>query len=132
MAIEQAYSAIKPDAFENREEILQRIEKAGFTVKEGKITTLTKEKTEEFYAEHKGKPFFPGLIDFMISGSIYAMIIEKENCISDFRQFIGNTDPAKAEKGSIRADYGGDLPKNAIHASDSVESAKREINFIFK
>ena len=75
MAIEQAYSAIKPDAFENREEILQRIEKAGFTVKEGKIVTLTKEKTEEFYAEHKGKPFFPGLIDFMISGSIYAMIL---------------------------------------------------------
>ena len=78
--------------------------------------TLSPQQAENFYAEHEGKPFFPGLVKFMTSGPILAMILEKENCILTFREFIGNTDPAKATKGTIRADFGSELPKNAIHA----------------
>ena len=131
MVLQQTYSAIKPDAYENRKNIIDRIEKAGYKIIKSKTLLLTNKEAEDFYAEHKGKDFFPGLIEFMTSGSIYAMIIEKNDCIIDFRAFIGNTDPKRAEKGTIRSDYGGDLPKNAIHASDSIESAKREIDLIF-
>jgi nucleoside-diphosphate kinase len=131
MALQQTYSAIKPDAYEHRQNIIDRIETAGYIIVKSKSLVLSKQEAENFYAEHKGKDFFSGLIEFMTSGSIYAMIIKKNDCISDFRAFIGNTDPKKAEKGTIRSDYGGDLPNNAIHASDSTESAEREMNLIF-
>lgn len=131
MTIQQTYSAIKPDAYSHRQEILDMIEKGGYKLVKGKNLTLTKENAEIFYEEHRGKEFFPGLVDFMVSGPIYAMILEKENCIEDFRIFIGNTNPQKAEDGTIRAIYGSELPHNAIHASDSIQSAQREINLIF-
>ena len=132
MVLQQTYSAVKPDAFEHKDEIIVKIKEGGFNLVKGKELNLSREKMEEFYSEHKGKPFFEGLIDFMTSGSIYAMVLEKEDCILDFREFIGNTNPAKAAPGTIRAIYGGELPFNAIHASDSPESAEREINFIFE
>ena len=131
MGVEQTYTAIKPDAFDKQDEIIIRIHNAGFDIVKQKELTLSKEEAEKFYEEHKGKDFFNPLIDFITSGPIVAMVLEKENCVNEFRTFIGNTDPAKAEKGTIRSDYGGDLPRNAIHASDSLESAEREINLIF-
>ena len=100
MVLQCSYSAIKPDAYKNREEILKRIKNAGFEIVETKEMTLTKELTEKFYAEHKGKTFFTGLIEFMTSGPIFAMILQKEDCILSFREFIGNTDPSKAQGGT--------------------------------
>ncbi len=131
MALQRTYSAVKPDAYEHRNEILDRIKTGGYNVIQTKELQLTSDQAKKFYAEHDGKPFFDGLVEFMTSGPILAMILEKENCIFDFREFIGNTNPAKAAPGTIRADYGGDLPYNAIHASDSTASAERETKLIF-
>lgn len=126
-----SYTMIKPDAIANKDKIISMIEKAGYEIVKSKEMQMTPEFASKFYAEHDGKPFFEGLVEFMTSGPVFAMVIEKENCILDFREFIGNTDPAKAKPGSIRNLFGGEMPQNAIHASDSPESAKREISFIF-
>ncbi len=128
---QQSYTMIKPDAIVNKDKILAMIERAGFVIIKSKQMQMDAEFAGKFYAEHLGKPFFDGLVEFMTSGPVYAMVIEKDNCIADFREFIGNTNPAKAKPGSIRQLFGGELPHNAIHASDSPESADREISLIF-
>lgn len=130
---------IKPDAFEYSEEILALIRKEGFEIiyisKEPII--LTREQAEAFYGQHKGRPFFEDLMKHTVSGPIIAAVLEKENAINDFRILIGTTNPALAEKGTIRNLYGNadlytkGIPANAIHGSDSTEGVKTEIKLLF-
>ncbi|MBT3210253.1 MAG: nucleoside-diphosphate kinase [Bacteroidetes bacterium] len=127
------FTMIKPSAIEKGYigPILTKIEEAGFEIVALKMVKLRRHHAEEFYAEHEGKPFFEGLVEFMISGRIVAAILEKENAVADFRKLIGNTDPTKADEGTIRKLYAKSLQENAIHGSDSDESANRESDFFF-
>jgi len=127
------YTMIKPDAMKNAHAgaIIDRIIKAGFRIKALKLTKLTPEKAGEFYAIHKERPFYGELVQFMSSGPIIAAILEKENAVADFRRFIGATDPAKAEEGTIRKLFAASMGENAIHGSDSDENALIESNFMF-
>jgi len=124
---------IKPDAMKKnvQGEIIDRIIKAGFRIVSLKMTQLSKEKAGEFYAIHKARPFFGELVEFMSSGPIIAAILEKDNAVANFRQFIGATDPAKADAGTIRKLYASSVGENAIHGSDSDENAAIEGNFFF-
>jgi nucleoside-diphosphate kinase len=124
---------IKPDAMKKnvQGEIIDRILKAGFKIVSLKLTQLSKEKAGEFYAIHKARPFYGELVDFMSSGTIIAAILEKDNAVANFRQFIGATDPAKADAGTIRKLYASSVGENAIHGSDSDENAAIEGNFFF-
>ncbi|MBP8849975.1 MAG: nucleoside-diphosphate kinase, partial [Breznakibacter sp.] len=119
---------IKPGAFKNKHigHILTKIEENGFVIKALKSVKLDKEEAEDFYAEHVGKPFFEGLVEFMSSGPIVAAVLQKENAIADFRKLIGSTDPAEAEEGTIRKLYAESKSHNAVHGSDSDASADRE------
>ena len=124
---------IKPDSFKsgNDQLIISRILNSGFTVVDMSIKMLSVEKAEEFYKEHKGKDFYYDLIHFMTSGPLIILCLEKEDAVKDFRKLIGDTDPKKAESGTIRSIYGTDIAHNAIHGADSNESATREILFWF-
>ena len=112
-------------------EIIDRIIKAGFRIVALKMTQLSKEKAGEFYAIHKARPFYGELVEFMSSGPIIAAILEKGNAVAGFRQFIGATDPAKADEGTIRKLYASSVGENAIHGSDSDENAAIEGSFFF-
>jgi len=129
----RTFTMIKPDAMKKnvQGEIIDRIIKAGFRIVTLKMTRLSMEKAGEFYAIHKERPFYGELVEFMSSGPIIAAILEKENAVASFRQFIGATDPAKAEKGTIRKLYASSVGENAIHGSDSDENAQIEGNFFF-
>lgn len=129
----RTFTMIKPDAMKSgyAGAILDRIIKAGYTIKALKMTKLSAEKAGEFYAIHSARPFFQELVDFMSSGPIIAAILEKDNAVNDFRKFIGATDPAKAEEGTIRKLYAASVGENAIHGSDSNENAKIEGDFMF-
>lgn len=124
---------IKPSAVQDHltGPIICRIEEAGFRIMAMKLTHLTTIQASVFYQEHEGKPFFPGLIEFMSSSHVVALILEKENAVEDFRKLIGATDPAQAAEGTIRRLYGKSVQQNAIHASDSDENALREERFFF-
>lgn len=124
---------IKPDAVKNGHigAILNDIIAGGFKIVAMKYTRLSDEKAGEFYAIHKERPFFGELVDFMSSGPIVAAILEKDNAIEDFRKLIGNTDPAKADAGTIRNKYAKSIDANAIHGSDSDANAEIEGNFFF-
>ncbi|NLX73933.1 MAG: nucleoside-diphosphate kinase [Bacteroidales bacterium] len=124
---------IKPYAVKQHHvgDILADIEKAGFVIRALKMIQLPREKVELFYAEHKGKHFFSNLVDFMSSGPIVAALLQKENAVKDFRELIGATDPSEAADGTIRKKYATDRTRNAIHGSDSDESALRESRFFF-
>ena len=124
---------IKPDAVKNGHigAILNDITADGFKIIALKYTHLSAEKAGEFYAVHKERPFYGELVDFMSSGPIVAAILEKENAIEDFRKLIGNTDPAKADAGTIRNKYAKSIDANAVHGSDSDENAAIEGNFFF-
>ncbi|MEN2998946.1 MAG: nucleoside-diphosphate kinase [Brevinematia bacterium] len=123
---------IKPDVVEKRRvgEIITMIEKE-FHITEMKMVRMTKDQAIEFYKEHEGKEFFNSLTEFMSSGPMVAMVVEGENVVQRFREFVGETDPRKAREGTIRKIFGEGLPRNAIHASDSEKSAEREIEFFF-
>jgi len=127
------FTMIKPFAVKEHHigEIITQIEKAGFTIRALKMTQLSAEKAALFYSEHKGKPFFDSLVQFMSSGPVIAAILEKENAVKDFRTLIGATDPSQAAEGTIRKLYAKDKTHNAIHGSDSDESAIRESRFFF-
>jgi nucleoside-diphosphate kinase len=127
------FSIIKPDSTESGvdNQILSLISLNMFKIKGIKRTILTKEKAEQFYAIHKDKDFFADLIRFMTSGPIVVLAIESTNAVERFRKFIGDTDPKEAEPNTIRAKFGTDIGKNAIHGADSDENAKREIVFFF-
>ncbi len=124
---------LKPDAVSasNTGAIIKIIEEAGFKIIALKKTMLTPERAGEFYAVHKERPFYKDLCKYMSSGSIVPMILEKENAVEDFRKLIGATDPAKAEKGTIRNLFAKSIEANAIHGSDSDENAAIEGSFFF-
>ncbi len=129
----RTFTMIKPDAFANGHSgaILDIILKAGFKLVALKMTLLSAEKAGEFYAVHNKRPFYGELVEFMSRGPIVAAILEKENAVADFRKLIGATDPAKADKGTIRQLFAASLGENAIHGSDSDENAQAEGDFFF-
>lgn len=133
MAVERTLTILKPDCVRKNliGEVTRRIQEAGFTILAMKMTRLTKDTAGGFYAVHKERPFFGELTDFMSSGPCVPMILEKENAIADFREFIGATNPAEAAKGTIRADFADSLGENIVHGSDSVENGKIEAAYFF-
>ena len=133
MAVERTLILIKPDAVRRRlaGEILQRIEARGFTVVAGKLVTATRAIGEEHYGEHKEKPFFGELVDFITSGPTWALVVEGEGAIATMRKTIGATNPANAEPGTIRGDLAMSMPDNLVHGSDAPESAQREVALWF-
>jgi nucleoside-diphosphate kinase len=133
MAGNLTLTMIKPTAFKKNYTgaILKMINEAGFTIKAMKLTQLSPQQAGTFYAVHKGKPFYDSLVNFMSSGPIVAVLLEKENAVEAFRNFIGATNPENAEDGTIRKLYGTDLQQNAVHGSDSDENAKAEAGFFF-
>lgn len=133
MAFERTLTILKPDCVRKEliGEVIRRIQEAGFRIVAMKMTRLTKETAEGFYAVHEGRPFFDDLVEFMTSGPCVPMILEKENAIEDFREFIGATDPDEAEEGTIRADFADNVGENIIHGSDSVENGQKEAAFFF-
>jgi nucleoside-diphosphate kinase len=133
MSVEKTLSIIKPDATGRNliGEILRRFEAAGLTITAAKLLRLTPEKAQAFYAVHKERPFFAGLCTYMSSGPIFVSVLQGENAILKNREIMGATDPAKAAPGTIRKDCGRDVEQNAVHGSDSPETAS-EIAFFFK
>ncbi|MEO0151439.1 MAG: nucleoside-diphosphate kinase [candidate division WOR-3 bacterium] len=125
---------IKPDAVNKRVigKIISMLEENGFEITGIKMKKFTKEEAQKFYEVHKEKPFFNELVDFITSGYVVGIRIEGENIIDRIRSFIGATDPKKAEKGTIRNLFGESITKNAVHASDSLESAIKELKFFFE
>lgn len=132
--IERTLAIIKPDAVKKRivGKILDRIEEEGFEIVEMKMVRLTKDGARGFYAVHKGKPFFEGLTDFMSSSGIVVMALERENAIAHWRQVMGETDPARAQVGTLRRTYGFSIERNAVHGSDAPQTAETEISYFFK
>lgn len=133
MAVEQTLSIIKPDAVSKNHigDICARFEKAGLNIVALKMLQLSREKAEGFYAEHKGRPFFDGLVDFMVSGPVVVQVLSGENAIALNRELMGATDPQKAAPGTIRADFATAIDANAVHGSDSPTSAAREVAYFF-
>jgi nucleoside-diphosphate kinase len=133
MATNRTFTMIKPDAFAagNSGNIIAMIEKAGFRIVAAKVTRLTSETAGKFYEVHKERPFYADLCKYMSSGTIIAMILEKENAVADFRKLIGATNPANAEEGTIRKLYAKSIEANAVHGSDSDENAAIEGSFFF-
>ncbi len=133
MATNQTFTMIKPDAVQDNHigAITQMIEAGGFRIVSLKKTRLTPERAGQFYAVHKERPFYEGLVNYMSSGPIVAMILEKENAVADFRKLIGATNPAQAEEGTIRKKFAKSVEANAVHGSDSDENAQIEGDFFF-
>ncbi|MCA1756407.1 MAG: nucleoside-diphosphate kinase [Bacteroidales bacterium] len=127
------FAIIKPNAVRNKHTgpILARINEAGFNIAAMKMLSMSRLQAEAFYDVHRGKPFFDGLVEFMSSGPVVVMILKAENAVEEFRKLIGNTDPAKAEEGTIRRLFAASLQMNAIHGSDSPENARKEAGFFF-
>ncbi len=133
MSIEKTLSIIKPDAVKKNVigEIYTRFEKKGLKIGAAKMLSLTKEEAEAFYREHKERPFFNDLVKFMTSGPVMVQVLEGENAVLENRNLMGATDPKEAEIGTIRADFATSIDANAVHGSDSIQTARREINFFF-
>lgn len=133
MAIEQTLSIIKPDAVKKQiiGEIQTRIHQAKLDIIAIKMVKLTKEQAEGFYAEHQDKPFFANLVNFMMSGPIVVQVLQGENAVERYRQLMGPTDLSKAAAGTLRADFANSMRENAVHGSDSLASAEREITYFF-
>ena len=130
---QRTFSIIKPDAFRKgyAGAILAEIEKAGFKIAAIKKMSISKTQAEGFYYVHKERPFFGSLTDFMSTGPMIAMVLEKENAIADLRKLMGATNPANAEEGTIRRKFAGSIEENAIHGSDGEETAQFEIGYFF-
>jgi nucleoside-diphosphate kinase len=133
MAIERTFSIIKPDAVAKNVigEIYSRFERAGLRIVAAKMVHMSKEQAEGFYAEHKERPFFGALVEFMTSGPVMVQVLEGEDAIRKNREIMGATNPKEALAGTIRADYAESIDENAVHGSDSRESAEREIRYFF-
>ena len=133
MAIERTFSIIKPDAVAKTVigKITSRFEKAGMRIVASRMEHLTVEKAKGFYAEHDGKPFFEDLVAYMSSGPVIVQVLEGEGAIALNRELMGATNPAEAAEGTIRADFAESIDANAVHGSDSPESAAREISYFF-
>tara|TARA_B100001765_G_C19296286_1_gene246690 strand:- start:96 stop:506 length:411 start_codon:yes stop_codon:yes gene_type:complete len=132
--LEQTLSIIKPDAVERNlsEEIKNEFKKNGFNILKEKKVHLTKTDTEKFYEVHQSKPFYNDLCEYLSSGPIVTMVLEKDNAVVDNRKLMGATNPKNAEEGTLRKKYGISIDKNSVHGSDSLENAKIEINFFFR
>ncbi len=132
--IEQTLSIVKPDAMERSldSEIKLMFEKEGFKITKEKKIQLAKHEAEQFYKVHETKPFYNDLCEYLSSGPIMVMVLEKENAVLANRKLMGATNPKEAEEGTIRKKYGISIDKNSVHGSDSVDNAKIEINFFFK
>ena len=133
MAVERTLSIIKPDAVAKNVigQIYSRFEQAGLRIVAAKMLRLSREQAEGFYAEHKGRPFFPALIDFMTSGPVTVQVLEGDNAVARHRELMGATNPKNAEPGTIRADFADSIDANAVHGSDATTSAAREIAYFF-
>ncbi|QSX31301.1 MULTISPECIES: nucleoside-diphosphate kinase [Shewanella] len=133
MAIERTFSIIKPDAVAKNHigAIYNRFESAGLKIVAAKMVHLTKEQAEGFYAEHSERPFFGALVSFMTSGPIMVQVLEGENAVLANREIMGATNPAQAARGTLRADYADSIDENAVHGSDALASAEREIAYFF-
>lgn len=133
MAVERTLSIIKPDAVAKNVigEIYSRFEKNGLKIVAAKMLHLSQQQAEGFYAEHKGKPFFESLVEFMTSGPVTVQVLEGENAILKNRELMGATNPKEAASGTIRADFAESIDANAVHGSDSPESATREVSYFF-
>ena len=133
MAIERTFSIIKPDAVAKNiiGEIYSRFEKNGLRIVAAKMLHLTQNQAEGFYAEHKERGFFKDLVAFMISGPVMIQVLEGENAVLKHREIMGATNPKEAAPGTIRADFANSIDENAVHGSDALETAKREIAYFF-
>ena len=134
MTVERTFAIIKPDAVRARAagRILARIEDAGFTVRGMRLVHLTKREAEGFYAVHRERPFFASLTDFMSSGPCIVMALEAPDAIKKWRALMGATDPAKAEAGSLRREFGTSIEFNATHGSDAPDTAAFELGYFFR
>lgn len=133
MAVERTLSIIKPDAVAKNVigEIYSRFERAGLRIVAAKMTWLAPPDAEGFYAVHRARPFFNGLVEFMTSGPVLIQVLEGENAIAKNRDLMGATDPKQAEPGTIRADFAESIDVNAVHGSDGPETARTEIAYFF-
>lgn len=133
MAQERTLSIIKPDAVGKNVigEIYSRYEKAGLKIVAAKMLQLNDDSAGGFYAEHKGRPFYPDLIEFMTSGPVIVQVLEGEGAVALNRDLMGSTNPAEAAAGTIRADFANSIDANAVHGSDSSASAEREVAYFF-
>jgi nucleoside-diphosphate kinase len=134
MSIEKTFSIIKPNSTldNNIGNIIATFEKNGLRIAAAKFTQLSKEKAEGFYIEHKERPFFGELVDFMTSGPVMLMSLEGENAVAKNREIMGATNPAEAAEGTIRKLYAKSIGENAVHGSDSAASAERELAYFFE
>ena len=132
--LEQTLSIIKPDAVERnfQEEIKNEFKKNGFEILKEKKIHISKQEAEKFYKVHETKPFYNDLCEYLSSGPIIVMELQKENAVMENRKLMGATNPKEAEEGTLRKKYGISIDKNSVHGSDSVENAKIEIDFFFK
>ena len=133
MAIERTLSIIKPDAVAKNVigQIYSRFENAGLKIVASRMVHLSRADAEKFYAVHAERPFFKDLVDFMVSGPVMIQVLEGEGAIAKNRELMGATDPKKADKGTIRADFADSIDANAVHGSDAAETARVEIAFFF-
>ncbi len=133
MSVEQTLSIIKPDGVQKNliGEIYDRFEKAGLQIVAARMVQLSKERAEDFYAVHKERPFYNDLVKYMTSGPVMAQALEGENAINRNREIMGATNPAEAEKGTIRADFAKSIEENIVHGSDGAATAAQEIAFFF-
>ena len=133
MAVERSLAILKPDCVRKnlQGEVVARVQKAGFKILSMKQVRLTKETAGAFYAVHKGRPFYEGLVEFMSSGACMPLALEKENAVADFRKLIGATDPKEAAEGTIRELFADNKGENIVHGSDSPENGKIEVAFFF-
>ena len=129
----RTFTIIKPDSVRkgNFGKIISRLEAEGFRILGLKKVSLGPKQAEGFYAVHRERPFFPSLVEYMTSGPVYVAALERDNAVPHLRQVMGATDPKKADKGTVRADFGESIEQNAIHGSDSDENANIEIGFFF-
>lgn len=133
MGVEQTLSIIKPDAVKKNVigQILARFEAAGLRIVAARMMHLSRDEAEGFYAVHRERPFFRALVEFMISGPVLVQVLEGENAIARNRELMGATDPKKADKGTVRADFAASIDANAVHGSDGPDTARTEIAYFF-
>ncbi|MEM1579376.1 MAG: nucleoside-diphosphate kinase [Archaeoglobaceae archaeon] len=133
IALERTFVMVKPDGVQRGliGEIISRIEKKGLKIVALKMLKISREIAEKHYAEHSAKPFFSSLVSYITSAPVVAMVVEGRNAVKVVRKLVGSTNPAEADPGTIRGDFGLDLGRNVIHASDSLQSAEREIKLFF-
>ena len=133
MTIQRTLSIIKPDATSKNiiGKIIDRFEENGLKVVAGKLIHMDQAKAAGFYAEHEGRPFFPNLVEYMTSAPVFVQVLEGENAVLKNRELMGATNPSEADPGTIRADFAETIDANAVHGSDSSDSAAREISYFF-